>query len=87
MDKHFSGAGGVCRTHREFFGLFGDLEATRSRDGFNPVMEECVPDFFISFVVMGFVCIICLTLWFLQVQLSKCLLQGFLSSSHAALSE
>ena len=53
MDKHFSGAAGVCRTHREFFGLFGDLEATRSRDGFNPVMEECAPDFFVSFVLFA----------------------------------
>jgi hypothetical protein len=41
LDTHVTGAvGGVCYTHREFFGKFGDVEATRSKDGYNAVMEE-----------------------------------------------
>ena len=40
-DAHVRGAGGgVCYTHREFFGKFGDVEGTRCRDGYNAVMEE-----------------------------------------------
>ncbi len=41
MDAHVTGAvGGVCYTHREFFGKFGDVEATTSKDGYNAFTEE-----------------------------------------------
>jgi hypothetical protein len=41
MDAHVTGSrGGVCYTHRDFFGTFGDVEASRCKDGYNAVMEE-----------------------------------------------
>jgi hypothetical protein len=41
MDAHVTGSqGGTCFTHRDFFGTFGDVEATRCKDGYNAVMEE-----------------------------------------------
>jgi hypothetical protein len=40
MDAHVTGGRGACFTHRDFFGMYGDVGATQCKDGYNAVMEE-----------------------------------------------